>query len=136
MADDIVRFKDFSLSPEPVVMRIAPDDFECVPEIPLDSLLDLSSLSSETDRVTQFGRIKDLFDGIMLPDSAAQFRHRMRKSTKEDPNRDPIGMRHVKPMLEWAMEVYGLRPTQPSSSSEDGSADTDISSTDGVSATE
>lgn len=128
---DIVRFKDFSLSAEPVTFRIAPDDFECWPEIPLDSLIELSTLNMNGgDRKEQFDKLKDFFDGIMPPEQAARLRERCRPSTKEAPNPHPIGMRHIQNMLPWLMEVYGLRPTQPSDESEDGSPPADTSSTD------
>ena len=131
MPEDIVRFKDFSLSPEPVTFRIAPDDFECYSEIPLDTLLELAEISATGgDRKAQFERLKDFFDGIMAPEMAAQFRARCKPSTKAEPNPHPIGMRHVIDILPWLMEVYGLRPTQQSSDSPDGSDDTSTSSTE------
>jgi len=129
---DVVRFRDFSLSPEPVTFDIAPDTFECLPEIPLDALADMANLASTStdDRSASLRRIYDLFDGILLPDSAAKFRARGKRSTEEEPNLHPIGMRHIKELLPWLMEVYGLRPTQPSDESSDGSPDEDGSSTD------
>jgi hypothetical protein len=137
MAEDIVRFKDFSFSAEPVTFRISPDTFECAPEIPLDSIVELSMLSvSDGDRKAQFERMKDFLDGILVYESAALFRQRCKPGTQEEPNPYPIGMRHVQALLPWFMEVYGLRPTQPSSESEDGSADVDTSLTDGVSVEE
>jgi len=128
---DIVRFKDFSLSPEPVTFRIAPDDFECYPEIPLDALVELSGLNlGGDDRKAQMDKLKDFFDGIMPPEQAAKLRTRMRVGTEDEPNPSPIGMRHITNILPWLMEVYGLRPTQPSSESEDGSEAADTSSTE------
>lgn len=128
MADDIVRFRDFSLSPEPVTFRIEPDTFECVAEIPLDSLAEMANLASGSeDRGAQLRRIYDFFDGIMTPTSAAVFRERGQKG-----NPNPIGMRHITALLPWLMEVYGLRPTQPSDESSTGSDDDDTSSTAGV----
>ncbi len=129
--DDLVRFKDFSTSPEPVTFRIDPDTFECWPEIPLDSLVELATLNvSDGDRMAQFDRIKDFFDGIMTDESAAQFRKRCKRGTKEEPNPRPIGMRSVQDIIPWLMEVYGLRPTQPSDESDGGSPETDTSLTD------
>lgn len=133
---DSIRFRDFSTSPEPVTFRIAPDTFECWPEIPLDSLIELSTLSTMTDRKAQMDAVKDLIDAVMSPEQAAVFRRRCRPGTKEEPNTSPIGVRHIQDLLPWLMEAYGLRPTPPSSESEDGSTETDISSTDGASLTE
>lgn len=137
MTDTVVRFMDFSMSPEPVTFKIEPDVFECVPEIPLDSLAEMSRLGGgDGDPASRLTQVYDFFDGIMTPDSAVTFRARGRKGTKENPNPHPIGMRHVKEILPWLMEVYGLRPTQPSDESSDGSSDDSISSTDGASLTE
>lgn len=140
-ADDVVvRHRDFTLSPEPITFDIAPDTFECVPEIPLDVLADLAGAarsghsSEQASAESQLNRILDLFDGVMTYDSAAKFRARTKRGTKDEPNRNPIGMRHIKDILPWLMEVYGLRPTQPSDASSDGSEES--SSTDTASSTD
>lgn len=123
---DIVKFKDFSLSPDPISFRIAPDVFHCVPEIPLDSLADMANLATKSDdRGESLRKVYDLFDGVLLTESAVLFRARGAKNAE-----NPIGMRHVKDIIPWLMEVYGLRPTQPSDESSDGSTDEDGSSTD------
>ena len=132
---DVVRFMDFSLSAEPVRFRIAPDEFECLPEIPLDALADMTKLAGGGSGPEQLARVHDFFDGIMFPDSAALLRRRMRKGTVEEPNPHPVGMRHIHRMLPWLMEVYGLRPTQPSDESSTGSSDDAMSSTAGASDT-
>lgn len=136
-SNEVVRHADFSLSPEPVTMTIAPDTFELVPEIPLDALTDMMNIGTKMegeDRSQWMERIYQFFDGLMTPDSAAKFRERGRKSTPDNVNRNPIGMRHIQNILPWLMEVYGLRPTQESSESSDGSEPTSTDSTDGASA--
>jgi hypothetical protein len=134
---DVVRFKDFSLSPEPIVMRIAPDDFKCYPEIPLDVIMELAeAAASQVSGPERVKQMQDLLEGVMEPVDYATFSKRLKKGTPEQPNPFPIGMRHIREILPWLMEVYGLRPTQESDSSVDGSGDDDTSSTDGVSPTE
>ncbi len=132
----VVRHMDFSLSPEPVTFTIAPDEFRCVPEIPLDGITDLVKIArkqeGESDEA-RFNRIYEFFDSIMEPESATRFRRRGRRSTPDDVNTNPIGMRHVMQILPWLMEVYGLRPTQASAESSDGSTQTSTPSTDGAS---
>ena len=76
MSDGVVRFKDFTLSAEPIKFRIGSDIFECAPEIPLDSLVEMAQLTAGDDRTAVIARFYDFFDGIMLPDSAAKFRRR------------------------------------------------------------
>lgn len=130
MGDDNIRFKDFSGSPEPIIMRIAPDDFRCYPEIPLDVMMDVVKFAGEkvegVGRVTQ---LMELLHGVIMSEDLDQFIARTKRGTKEKPNPHPIGMRHITAILPWIMEVYGLRPTQESSGSADGSDDTGISST-------
>lgn len=146
MTDELVRHKDFSLSPDPVTFTIAPDTFVCYPEIPLDALAEMAKLAQRSEnREEQLSKIYDFFDGIMEPDSAARFRRRGRRSTPAqgvegepgyvpaDINTHPIGMRHAAKIMPWLLEVYGLRPTQESSESSDGSEPTSTSSTDGAS---
>lgn len=136
-SNEVVRHADFSMSLEPVTMTIAPDEFELVPEIPLDALSDMMNIGQKMegeDRSAWMERIYQFFDGLMTPEAAAQFRRRGRKSTPDDVNRNPIGMRHIQKILPWLMEVYGLRPTPESSESSDGSEPTSTDSMDGASA--
>jgi hypothetical protein len=132
-AQEIVRWHDFSLSPEPVVFKVGDEEFECLPEIPLDSISDMAKLAQLTNAGDgQLGKIYDFFDGIMVPESAARFRQRGARPTPDAPNPRPIGLRHIMVILPWLMEVYGLRPTEPSSDVSTGSDDDATSSTDGV----
>lgn len=134
---DVVKYKDFSLSPEPVIMRIAPDEFRCYPEIPLDVMIEVAEMAaSQATGVERIHQLRELLEGVMEPEAYAVFQARMRKGTQEEPNLNPIGMRHIREILPWIMEVYGLGPTQESDSSVDGSDSEDDSSTDGVSPTE
>jgi hypothetical protein len=71
--------------------------------------------------------VYEFFDSIMMPESAAKFRERGQIGVA-----NPIGMRAITEVIPWLMEVYGLRPTQPSDESSDGSEPTDTSSTDGA----
>jgi hypothetical protein len=134
---DVVKFKDFSLSPEPVTFKISPDEFLCYPEIPLDVIMEVAALAqSDATGMERFKQTLELFEGILEPESYETFRRRCRKGTKEDPNPFPVGMRHIRDLLPWVMEVYGLRPTQESSESADGSEDESTSLTATASATD
>jgi hypothetical protein len=134
MTDPIVRFRDFSPSPEPVQFQVNDDIFECIPEIPLDGLAQMAQLAQLGSGTPGelLNKVYDFFDGVMTPDSAALFRARGRISTADRPNPNPIGMRAITQILPWLMEVYGLRPTQPSDESSDGSGTDDTNSTDGA----
>ena len=133
-AAEVVRFKDFSVSPEPIIFKMEGDEFHALPDIPLDLLIELAefaTIGEEQGRAAQIEKMKDFFDGILDEDSAGRLRERMKKGAAQ-----PIGKRLLVDVMPWLMEVYGLRPTQPSSESADGSDDTGISSTDGASPTE
>lgn len=129
---DPIRFKDFSLSPEPVRFAIDGDTFACVPEIPLDALGDLAKLGSAASASPDemMSKMHDLFDGLLLDESAALFRDRCASKV------NPIGMRHVMNIIPWLLEVYGMRPIEPSSESGSGSNDDADSSTDTAFSTE
>lgn len=135
MADDNIRFRDFSSSPEPIVMRIAPDVFHLYPEIPLDVMIDIAEASAvkgeEKSGVRgQMESLTQLLQGVIVPEHYDAFIERTKRGTAEKPNPNPIGMRQVQQILPWVLEVYGLRPTQQSSDSADGSDETSTQSTE------
>ncbi len=136
---DTVRFKDFSLEDVNITIRIAPDDFTCYPEIPLDAMMEIAQFARDKDKsdntMDRFKQLLGLLEAVMYPDDYDRFIARTKAGTRENPNPHPIGLRHVMNMLPWIMEVYGLRPTQESSTSADGSESTNTSSTEGASVT-
>jgi hypothetical protein len=124
-----VTFKDFSLPPKPIVMRIDPDDFKCLPEIPLDVMMEVAAFAtSNVTGMDRFKQLLDLFSGVIEPLDYEKFIARTKRGTVAEPNLNPIGMRHIRDILPWVMEVYGLRPTQESSESADGSLEASTSS--------
>ncbi len=127
-----VRFRDFSLPPDNPRFRIAPDEFRCYPEIPLDVMLDVSTFGQGNDVSTRerFGQLMDMLAGVIIAEDYDVFLRRTKRGTPEAPNPNPIGMRVMRDLLPWIMEVYGLRPTQESSGSADGSDDESTSSTE------
>ena len=69
----------------------------------------------------------DFLDTVLLPESSVRFAKRMRSAE------DPITGADLVETVNWLVgEVYGGRPTTPSSSSPDGSSTTGTSSTDGA----
>ncbi len=129
---DNIRFKDFSSSPEPIHFRIAPDDFRCYPEIPLDTMLEVTELAGnkELTGMARFKEFLEILTGVIVVDDYDKFIERTRKPTKDKPNPNPIGLKHMQDIIPWIMEVYGLRPTRESSESADGSAPDDTSLTE------
>lgn len=152
------EIRDFSLPMDPVRFRIDDDLFEVPPILSPMALKkaaalhremgDIGALNADLDRTLNL--VGDMF-GLLLPGSAGvRFRARLFTEGRDadpdngrpDPDPLPIDLtRQALPVLFWLLEQYGLRPTQPSSPSPNGSTDgpTDvlnggISSTAGVSA--
>jgi hypothetical protein len=113
------NIKDFSAPPKKIQFRITPDVFDCVTDLPVLSLIDFAVLVDQVDTNSLSDHAKDLFidmfNLVLLDTSAERFVERMR-----DKN-NPISMTQVQEILPWVMEQYGMRPTQPSDNSSDGS---------------
>jgi len=124
----VVEIKDFT---DPTLtthaFKIRDDIFYAVEDIPLGSYGELLKLRNITADNTE--SLDAFFNTILTDESAARFIPLLSDKTK------PIGPRYIKPLVEWLIEVYGLRPTTPSlvsgqaSQNEDGST----SSTDSAS---
>jgi hypothetical protein len=134
--------RDFTLPMEPKQFRIDADVFKAPAIISPVALKKLSALHAELgDGVganidQSLNLIADMF-AILLPGpSGERFKERLLSET------EPIDLqRQALPALYWLLEEYGVRPTEPSSPSPNGSTDgqTDTpnggtSSTDGASA--
>lgn len=130
--DGMVEIQDFSFSPEPKRFRINDDVFECTPEMPLAVMVKASELqlTAEVLKTKGMEPVLAFFDSVMFDASAQRFRER----TADKVN--PVGLRHVAKIIPWLMEVYGLRPTQPSEDSSASPESDGTSSTDGASAAE
>jgi hypothetical protein len=131
---DAVEIKDFSFSVDPIPFTINEDVFECVPELPLWAMQQMARINQVSEAIKEHGvePILEVFDIFLLEDSAVRFRERVMDRKK------PIGIRHIMAILPWLLEQYGVRPTQPSLPSSNGSNDgeTGTSSEDGVSPSE
>ena len=123
----MIEIKDFSFSVEPKRFRINDDIFEAVPEMPLHLMSMAARLTSQNIASQGVEIILELFDELLVPTAAARFRERVNDKIQ------PIGMRHINAILPWLMEVYGLRPTEPSADSSSTPDGTGMSSTHGVS---
>ena len=123
-----VEIRDFTLAPRPHKFKIDDDIFEAVPEIPLGDLGQLAKIASlkmtDEDAIV---KILDIFDFLLTEESGVRFRARTTSK------KNPIGQRHILPLIPWLLEIYGLRPTQPPSDSLAPSVDeSGTSSTDGA----
>lgn len=124
----LVEIKDFTTpnGNKPHPFKIDDDIFYAVSDIPLANLAELAKLRENLD-ISNINTLLSLFDEMLLDESATLFQSRLRDKA------NPIGKSHILPILEWLMETYGLRPTQPSSpSSSPLAADDSTSSMDTV----
>ena len=117
--DDNVEIKDFTLRKRRVRFRIDDDVFEAHTTLGLPLMQRMVQISHEIgnkDTVDKLDRVYDIFDQLLLPDSAKRFRERA-TSTGED---SIDVQRQLVPILFHLLEEFGVRPTQPSSDSPAG----------------
>lgn len=125
------EIKDFSLPVKERPFKIEGDIYKAVPGIPLQLLASVRKFSnlktiSQDDGGAALEGMLSVFDELLFPESSTLFRKRVAEKI--------ITIDHLKPLMEWLMEGYTLRPTQPSSDSSDPSTEQDGTSlTDGAS---
>jgi hypothetical protein len=119
---DHVIIKDFTIKEKRIAFRIDDDVFEAygVLGVPLlQELVEMSEGLSKMVSEKKYDGIFDIFGKILYPDSAKRFKERGLAIGD-----DAIDVRRqVLPILHYLLEKYGVRPTQPSSSSSTGSPD-------------
>ena len=126
-SNGLITIKDFEFSPNPKSFRMYAGDefiFQAMPAIPiglLDRLKELRMIGTDSDDAAE--KVLGFFDQVLIPESAIELRKRA-----TEPGPYPFGVNHMHPIMEWLLEEYGMRPTQPSSDSSNGSM-TDPSST-------
>lgn len=138
---DQVRIADFSYRPSPIRFTIDGETYDCKPTLPLSMFESVADLMDDgrggfdENNVTRdnireiLGKFSKIFELVMTKESAARFNARMM-----DPDY-PLDIKHqVMPIMSWILEQYGVRPTEHSSESSDGSEHvrTGTGSADGV----
>ena len=99
--------------------------FNCATELPAGAAKLLAQMAVATD-VQRMLKVSEFLDMVLLPDDAQRFATRL-----SDPVR-PISIATYGAIIEWMLEEYGMRPTQPSGSSASSPMNGGTSSTDGV----
>jgi hypothetical protein len=152
------EIKDFTIHREPIRFRIDDDEFAAPPLIGGYMMRKLSALHAELGNATALigsdeeavnrlmVAVAEMFKALLPGAGGKRFAERLLSDGNPgDPDEDPPVppsppvislMDQAMPVLYWLLEKYGLRPTEPSSPSPDGSTDgqTDIPS-DGTSST-
>lgn len=130
MSETTARMKDFSRSRERIEFVIDGDVFEAAPALPGKTLTEFARRFADvadTDLSDRLDVFADALNMVLLPDSAALFTKRFEDLA------NPIELDQASEVIMWLLEQYGLRPTQPSLSSADGSPNLEsgTNSTDG-----
>lgn len=121
--------RDFTRKRERLVFRIDDDLFEAAPAIPGDMLTEFAKRYANIGDAPveqQLNVLKDALGLILLPESHARFTKRLADAE------NPIELEQAIEVVNWLMDTYGKRPTEPSSPSPDGlpSPESGTSSTD------
>lgn len=113
MADEVV-IKDFTVSDTNIEFKNRGKTFEAYPDLPLDIMQNLGKFKRMTKTLEEEGMepVLELFDALLLPQSASLFRAEVKNKN--------IGIKTLMGIIPWLLEQYGLRPTQPSSPSSTG----------------
>jgi hypothetical protein len=116
VAENHVKFKDFTLKRDPIRFRIADQNFDAVPSLNAGLLQRVAGVvndftGDELDLSTIGEKIAGLIEmceAILEPESAERFKVIAPRLDLQE---------QIVPLLVWLLEAYGLRPTQPSSDS-------------------
>jgi hypothetical protein len=122
--------KDFTRTRKRLVFRIDDDDFEAATALPGKTLARFAARFANVENTPieqQLDAFADALGMVLLPDSNALFQKRL------DDLEHPIELEQASEVIQWLLEEYGLRPTEPSSPSSTGqpSPASGTSSTDG-----
>jgi hypothetical protein len=110
--------KDFTRQRERLQFTIDGDVFEATPALPGQTLTEFARRFTDVGSAPAEDKLRIITDAlsmVLLPDSAALFSKRFADLEQ------PIELDQASEVLIWLMECYGLRPTQPSSPSVNGS---------------
>lgn len=112
---------DFTGKPKSLKFKIGDDYFEPIPELPglagmefMAYMAQMESIGVE-DAEKQADLVERMFRMLLKKDSADVFIERLKSTEK------PIGVAKMNGVMQWLMGEYGLRPTEPSEPSPDGS---------------
>ena len=109
--------KDFSRKRERLNFRIDDDIFEAATALPGRTLSRFAARFANVENTPvdkQLDAFADALGMVLLPESNARFQKRL-----EDLEH-PIELEQASDVIQWLLERYGLRPTEPSSPSSTG----------------
>lgn len=115
--------RDFTKKRDDVFFTVDDDRFDCWPGLIADDLKALGEVMGEGISVDNaVEKLYAVFNIVMQRESFNRFDERMHDRMR------PIDLRQFTDIIEWLVEVYTGRPTQPSSTSSSGSGNGDAGS--------
>jgi hypothetical protein len=113
--------KDFTRKREQIRFTIDGDRFEAAPAVPAEVLVEFANRFSGTsagvgDSADTFGTVMSVLELVLVPESYERLRARAGDRV------NPVEIDQLSDVILWLLEQYGLRPTQPPSSSATGPA--------------
>jgi serine protease inhibitor len=115
--------KDFTKPRPELDFRIDDDVFFPYPALPARVLVEFAmtfdGIDKDTSADKQMEAMLSILERALTPDSYARFSSRINSREK------PIDLDQVNEVMEWMLGEYGLRPTQPSELSSNGSVNQD-----------
>lgn len=111
--------KDFTRPRERLLFRIDSDVFEAATALPGKTLSRFAKRFATVESTPpdqQLDAFTDALGMVLLPESNALFQKRL------DDLERPIELEQASDVIQWLLECYGLRPTEPSSPSATGPA--------------
>jgi hypothetical protein len=115
MTDNAANFKDFTRKRRPVYFMLGDEKFDCAPALPVETTQMIVRIAKSITDENALGSLNEFFAEVLLGDGAERIRAAMADKT------EPLETTQATEILYWLLEVYGLRPTQPSSDSSSGS---------------
>lgn len=112
--------RDFSRTRKRLDFTIDADTFEAAAVLPGDVFAEFVTLYNSTSDAEDYQQshnmLKRALELALFPESFQRFTSRLKDKT------NPIDDEQMSDVVLWLLEEYGLRPTQPSQDSSDGSA--------------
>lgn len=115
--------RDFSRKRKQLVFTIDDDVFEAAAALPGDVFAEFVTLYNDRADADSYKdqreMLKKALSLALFPDSYERFAHRLQDKAR------PIDDDQMSDVVMWLLEEYGMRPTEPSPNSSDGSASPD-----------
>ncbi|GKQ35199.1 hypothetical protein [Streptomyces sp. A012304] len=109
--------RDFTRKRERLLFRIDDDVFEAATALPGKTLARFAARFANVENIPveqQLDAFTDALGMVLLDESNARFQKRL------DDLSNPIELEQASDVIQWLLEAYGLRPTEPSSPSSTG----------------